>query len=312
MVCLNAVVSGGAGFIGSHIAELLLENCFEVKVIDNLFEGKLENVPKQAEFVEGDIRDYGLMEKELAGCDFVLHQAARRSVTSSFEEAEQYHKTNVQGTYNLLKASHKNAVKKFVFASSSSVYGNSKDFPLKESLQPAPLSPYAATKVFGEQYCDMFLRLHGLKTISLRYFNVFGPRQSPESKYACVVPLFAKAAFLGKPCTIFGSGKQSRDFTFVRDVADANLKAMLSKATGAHNIAGGMNVSVLELHKKINDFFKCKQKPVFAPARSGEALKTLASLEKAKRFLGWKPKTPFNKGLQKTLEWFRKEFSESI
>jgi UDP-glucose 4-epimerase len=311
----NVLVTGGAGFIGSHVVEGLLEKGFEVKVVDNLFTGKKQNlssVLKQIDFVKADIRSEKQMLEELKGIDFVLHLAALRSVIESTKQPNLYNEVNILGTVNLLEAARLNGVKRVVFTSSSSIYGASEKLPQSEMDAPQPLCPYALTKLVGEQYCRMYSELFGLETASLRYFNVFGPRQDPGSQYACVIPLFINAFLENKQPIIFGDGLQTRDFTYVSNIAEANIAAMLSSKVGkgeVFNIARGDNKTVLELFKKVRALLGREGiEPNFQPPRPGEARHTKADQSKAKGLLGFECKVDFEEGLKKTVEWFSAEF----
>ncbi len=307
----KVLITGGAGFIGSHIVEELVKQGFQVKVIDNLSFGKRENLASVAEkisFVKADITNYTKIEKEFKGVDFVLHLAALRSVIESTKRPNEYNLVNINGTINVLEAAKNHKVKRVVFTSSSSVYGNTEKMPESESDAPNPLCPYALTKLAGEYYCKMYSELFGLETVSLRYFNVFGPRQDPSSQYSCVIPLFALALLQGKQPIIFGNGLQSRDFTFVKNIAEANIAAM--KASGVSgevfNIARGEAVTVLDLFKKIRALLGKDIEPKFLPARPGEARQTLANPEKAKKLMDFECRHSFDEGLKQTVEWYEK------
>ncbi len=303
------LVTGGAGFIGSHIAEALVKTREEVIVFDNFCTGKKENLSaiiKKIKLIKGDCRDFNLVKKITKGVDYVLHQAALRSVPMSVKDPLSFNEVNVTGTLNLLMASYQAKVKRFVFASSSSVYGNIKIFPEKENFLPKPISPYAATKLCGEYYCFMFSRIHGLETVSLRYFNVFGPRQSLESQYAVVVPKFITCLLNNKPMPINGNGYQSRDFTYIDNVVEANLLAAKAKNISGEvfNIACGWDYTVLDLAAIINKIMGKNIKPVFLPLRPGDVLRTLADISKAKKLLKFKIKVNFEEGLERTVKWF--------
>ncbi len=309
----KVLVTGGAGFIGSHIVEALVEKGFEVKVIDNLSFGKKENlasVMKKIEFKKADITDFGKIEKEFAGIDYVLHLAALRSVIESTKRPNDYNLVNINGTINVLEAAKRNGVKRVVFTSSSSVYGNTEKLPETESDAPNPLCPYALTKLVGEYYCKMYSGLFGLETVSLRYFNVFGSRQDPKSQYACVIPLFALALLENKQPVIFGNGLQSRDFTFVQNIVEANLAAMKANAKNVvgetFNIARGEATTVLDLFKKIRALLEKNIEPRFLPARPGEARRTLADPAKAKKLMEFECRVSFDEGLKQTVEWYKK------
>ena len=303
------VVTGGAGFIGSNIVEELLKKGHKVKVIDNFITGKRENIApflKDIELIEGDIRDMDAARKAVKGVDYVLHQAALRSVPKSVDDPMLTNDINVSGTLNMLIAAKEASVKRFVYASSSSVYGDCDTFPEKEDFILRPISPYAVSKLTGEYYAYTFSKTYGLETVSLRYFNVFGPRQNPESKYSAVIPAFISRMLEGKSPIIEGDGKQSRDFTYVANVVDANLAA--AKADGingeAFNIACGTSHSVLSIIENLNKLLGKDLKPEFAPTRRGDVRKTMADISKMKKLLHITPGVDFKSGLKKTLEWF--------
>lgn len=304
------LVTGGAGFIGSNIVEELVRQGEEIKVIDNFITGKREHLKpflKDIELIEGDIRDLKLMENITKGIDYVIHQAAFRSVPKSVEDPTLCNDTNVTGTLNVLMAAHKTKVKRVVYASSSSVYGNVEDFPQKEDFLPEPLSPYGVSKLTGEYYCKVFSATFGLETVSLRYFNVFGPRQNPESKYSAVIPAFISKMLKNEQPIVDGDGKQSRDFTYVGNVVEANLSAAVSKGISGEviNVGCGESYSVLDIIKGLNQLLGSDIKPVFGPARRGDARKTQADIGKLKTLLALSPKVKFEEGLTKTLDWFK-------
>jgi nucleoside-diphosphate-sugar epimerase len=307
----KVVVTGGAGFIGSHIVEKLLELGAEVTVIDNLFAGKLENlsaVKDKIKFIKGDIRDLDLLKTEFKGADFVSHQAARRSVPESLEDPKDYHDVNINGHWNVLEAARICDVKKLVFASSSSVYGESKEFPQKETDLPMPISPYALTKLTGEHYCRMFYELYGLESVNLRYFNVFGPRQDPHSQYACVIPKFILSVLRNQQPTIYWDGEQSRDFTYVENNAIANVLAFTTKEKirgEVINICAGQGVTVNEILKQVNEYFGTNVEAKFEPKRPGDVRHTKGAIEKSKRLLDYETKINFEEGLKRTIGWFK-------
>ena len=308
----TAVVTGGAGFIGSHIVQGLLEKGFQVKVLDLASAGKKNLQPwlKDIEFIEGDVRDLALLQKTFQNTDFVLHQAALASVFRSVEQPEQYNEVNITGTLNVLEAAKANNVKRVVFASSSSVYGNPEQFPVKESFLPQPLSPYALTKLAGEHYLRVFHHLYGLETVALRYFNVFGPGQDPNAAYAAVIPKFITLLLEDEQPIIYGDGRQSRDFVFVKDVVAANLAALRAdkKACGqAFNIAHGQTISLLDLVEKINKLLGKNIEPRFEPVRAGDVRKSMADVKKAEELLDFKCQYSFDEGLKQTLDWFKNQ-----
>jgi nucleoside-diphosphate-sugar epimerase len=305
------LVTGGAGFIGSNIVEELVKRGKKVRVLDNFITGKRENLKDflgHIELIKGDIRDLAMMEKVTRGVEYVIHQAAFRSVPKSVENPTLCNDTNVKGTMNVLIAAHKAKVKRVVYASSSSVYGNTKTFPQKEDFLPMPLSPYGVSKLAAEYYCRMFSATFGLETVSLRYFNVFGPRQNPESKYSAVIPAFISKMAQAERPTVDGDGKQSRDFTYVKNVVEANLASAVIKGVAGEviNVGCGESYSVLDIIDVLNQLLYADIKPVFGPPRKGDARKTKASIKKLKENLGIAPNVKFAEGLRKTLEWFKR------
>ena len=304
------LITGGAGFIGSHITDALLKSGLAVRVLDNFSSGRKTNLSEaisKIQLFNADIRSKRACLKATRGVDCVLHQAALRSVPKSFNNPIEYNEVNIQGTLNLLEAAVQNKVKTFVLASSSSIYGDVSDFPEKENFLPRPISPYALTKLAGEHYCRIFSRQYNLATISLRYFNVFGPRQSLDDEYAVVIPKFIDCMLRGKKPPIFGTGKQSRDFTFVANVVNANILASRQiKARGeVFNVASGRDYSILDLVRILNKLTKSNLKPVLLAKRKGDVFRTLADLSLIKGELGYKPKIDFIEGLKTTLEYFK-------
>jgi nucleoside-diphosphate-sugar epimerase len=304
------LVTGGAGFIGSNIAEELVKRGYEVRIIDNFLTGKKENISSlldKIELIEGDIRDYDACSSALDGVDFVLHQAALPSVPRSIEDPLLTTEINIKGTLNILLASREAEVKGFVFASSSSVYGDDPNLPKKEDNVGNPLSPYAVSKLAGEKYCRIFSQIFGLSTVCLRYFNIFGPRQDPSSQYAAVIPNFITRMLKGESPTIFGDGEQSRDFTYVSNVVEANILA--SKAQGASgevfNIACGEKTTVNSLALKLNEVLKEKISPSYDKPRPGDVRHSFADISKARKMLKYEPLVPFGKGLEETIRWYR-------
>ena len=294
----RCLVTGGAGFIGSHLTKRLLKEGRAVTVIDDLSEGKWENLPKHRNLVkhEGSILDN--MSKLVAGQDVIFHLAALPRLQRSLDDPWQTHRVNVDGTLNLLLTAKKHKIKRFIFASSSSVYGIQKRLPFSESMRPNPLVPYSLHKLVGEEYCKMFSDLWGLGTISLRYFNVYGPRMGSDSPYANLIPKFIKLLSQDKTPTINGDGKQTRDFTYVSDVVSATLLAAESHLCGkVFNIGFGKSVSVNEVASAINRLMGKNIKPIHGPALV-ESKASLSSSLKARRDLGWKPKVDLEKGLR--------------
>ena len=307
------LITGGAGFIGSHIAETLVGRGEEVVVYDNLSFGDVKNlkgIRDKIKLFEADIRDKEALHKAVAGADYILHQAALRSVPKSFENIGEYNDVNINGTVNVLVAARDAGVKKVVFASSSSVYGERDDLPEREGDKPSPLSPYAATKLAGELYCEIFSRIYGLKTVSLRYFNVFGPRQSLENKYAVVVPKFITNILKNESPPIYGDGMQSRDFTYIDNVVEANILSATTPSDGAIvlNVASGNAKTVVYLAEYINKMLKKDIKPVFGPPRNGDVKHTLADISEAEKRIGFTVKVDFEEGVNKAIEWFRANY----
>ena len=304
------LVTGGAGFIGSNIVEALIERGHAVRVVDNFLTGRRENLEPFAgrfELVEGDIRDLDLMRSVVRGCDYVLHQAALPSVPRSVEDPLTAHAINVDGTLNVLVAAREEGVKRVVFASSSAVYGESPVEAKHEDLPPMPVSPYGASKAAGEAYMSAFSAVYGLQTVALRYFNVFGPRQDPNSQYAAVVPLFVRALLDGRPPTIFGDGEQSRDFTYVANVVEANLLAAAAPEAAGKviNVACGGSVSVNRLAAVLAGILGVSIEPVHADPRPGDIRHSLADISRARALLGYEPRVGLEEGLRRTCDWFR-------
>jgi len=305
------LVTGGAGFIGSHIVEELSRRGHSVRVLDNFSSGKKENlegVGRKIDLIRGDIRSKSTCIKSCRGVDYVLHQAALRSVPKSMNNPKEYNEVNISGTLNMLQAARENKVKRFIFASSSSVYGDVKSFPEKESFLPQPVSPYALTKVAGEYYCKIFSSHYRLPAVSLRYFNVFGPRQSLDDEYAVVVPKFINSLLRDEPPPIYGTGRQSRDFTFVTNVVNANLLALGANVPGAgvFNVASGKDYTVLDLAAMLNRITGKKIRPAFLKKRPGDVFRTFADLSHSKKILGFRPKIGFVDGLKITVDYWRK------
>ena len=281
-----------------------------MRVLDNFCSGKMQNlkeVSNKIELIRGDIRSEACCRKATRGVEAILHQAALRSVPKSMESPREYNEVNIQGTLNLLQAAVENKVRVLVLASSSSVYGETNVFPEKEDFPPGPISPYALTKLAGEYYCRMYSYHYKISTASLRYFNVFGPRQALDDEYAVVIPKFITCILNDQQPPIFGTGKQSRDFTFVGNVVDANLRAAFSgKFKGeVFNVASGKDYSVLELVRIINKLTGKNISPAHLPLRAGDVFKTLADLSRSKKLLRFTPKVDFIEGIKITLEYFR-------
>ncbi len=305
----RALVTGGAGFIGSHIVHALLRRGFRVRVLDDFSSGKRENLAgfdtARLEVLEGDLRDPAAVQEAVRGVTLVFHEAAFVSVPASMEDPMTCHQINDGGTAGLLEAARRAGVEKVVLASSAAVYGDADDFPLKETLPPRPLSPYAATKAATELYARLYTVAFGLPVVALRYFNVYGPRQRPDSPYAAAIPIFARRMLAGQPPTIFGDGGQRRDFVFVGDVAEANLRAAESDAANgeAINICTGSEVSLLALIATLREILPQAPPPEFAPPRPGDIYRSVGDPGKAERLLGFRPQTSLHDGLQAVLEW---------
>jgi nucleoside-diphosphate-sugar epimerase len=304
------LVTGGAGFIGSHIVELLVRRGARVRVLDSFVTGKRENLAPflgAMELVEGDIRDLETCRTAAAGIDSVLHQAALASVPRSVEDPILADAVNVAGTVNMLVAARDAGAKSFILASSSAVYGDAPVVPLREGKEGVPLSPYAAGKLAGEDYCRVFSSLYGLRTAALRYFNVFGPRQDPASQYAAVIPHFIAKMLRGEAPAIYGDGEQSRDFIYVGDVAEANILAAAAPGLRgeAMNIARGAGVTVNALAARINAVLGTRIAPVRTAARPGDVRHSYADISAAAERLGFRPAVPFDEGLERTIRWHR-------
>ncbi|MEK7315058.1 MAG: SDR family oxidoreductase [Candidatus Eisenbacteria bacterium] len=310
------LVTGGAGFIGSHVAARLMEEGHHVRVLDNLSTGRQDNLDllqrtygKRFEPILGDIRDRDVCRRACEGVEFVFHQAALASVQRSIENPGDSTAVNVLGTVNVFTAARDAGVRRVVAASSSSVYGDTPTLPKHEEMPTAPLSPYAANKLAGEHMARVFAGTMGLETISLRYFNVFGPRQDPNSAYAAVIPLFIRAILKGERPVIFGDGTQSRDFTYIDNVVNANLRAAActTGAGEAVNVACGERYSLLELLSHLGRIIGRDADPTFLPPRAGDVLHSQASIEKARRLFDFQPGIGFEEGLRRTVEHFRLE-----
>lgn len=309
------LVTGGAGFIGSHLVEELLKRGLRVKVLDNFLTGKRENINslvKEIELIEGDIRNKETCREAVENVDCVFHLAALPSVPRSIEDPLLANEINVSGTINLLHASAKAGVKRFIFASSSSVYGDSPDLPKREGKEGNPLSPYAASKLAGEKYCQVFGQVFSLSTISLRYFNVFGPRQDPFSQYAAVIPQFITRMLAGKNPIIYGDGEQSRDFTYVSNVVEANLLAASADRISGEilNIACGERITVNQLARKINDILGTEISPFHDKPRPGDIRHSFADISKARELIGFEPQVGFEEGLELTINWYRERMEK--
>jgi nucleoside-diphosphate-sugar epimerase len=303
------LVTGGAGFIGSHLSEELVRRGHTVRVADSLITGKRSNLDhiKGVEFLEGDLADMDFAQRAVSGVQYVLHQAAIPSVPRSVKDPITSNRANVDATLNMLVASRDAGVRRLVFAGSSSAYGNTPTLPKHEDMPNNPLSPYALQKIVGEQYLQMFTTLYGLETVSIRYFNVFGPRQDPSSPYSGVISVFAAALIENRSPMIYGDGEQTRDFTYVANVVDGVLRAC--EADGASgeiiNVATGGRISLNQLFRTMRDLVGGKVEPTYAETRSGDVKDSQADITKAKKILGYEPIVSFEEGLKRTVEWYR-------
>ncbi|MBN2724248.1 MAG: SDR family oxidoreductase [Deltaproteobacteria bacterium] len=307
------LVTGGAGFIGSNIVEKLLENDFTVRVVDNFSTGKRSNIEpflsnSSFTLIEGDIRDEKTCMESCEGVDYILHQGALGSVPRSIEDPLTSHNVNSTGTLNMLWAAHKKNVRKFVYASSSSVYGDNPDLPKVEEKTGMLLSPYAATKMTNEHYASLFHQLYGLETVGLRYFNVFGKHQDPHSVYAAVIPIFLKKLLNGESPVIHGNGEQSRDFTYIENVIEANLKSALSPSNVsgmAFNISLGDRITLNKLYQVLTESLGVTIKATYGPPRPGDIMHSQADISKARKYLQYDPQYSFSKGIELTIDWYR-------
>jgi len=312
------LVTGGAGFIGSHLVEALLEKGYLVRVLDNFSTGKMENLEslgdgrfkpdRDFELIRGDIRDFPTLMEALESVSGVLHQAALGSVPRSVKDPVSTQQVNADGTLNVFLASRDRGVSRVVYASSSAVYGDSETLPRTEGTEGKPLSPYALTKIVNEEYGRLFSTLYGFQTIGLRYFNVYGPRQDPKSQYAAVIPCFVTALLSGNPPTIYGTGLQTRDFTYVKDVVEANLAAMDApyEACGrVYNIGRGDRVSLLDLAATLRELLKVDLIPCHEDPRPGDVMHSSADTGLASQVLGFAPAFDLKQGLEQSIEWYR-------
>jgi len=309
---MKYIVTGGAGFIGSHISEYLIKRADEVIILDDLFSGRQQNIEpllkhKNLSFVRGSITDFPLLKEIFTGAEGVFHEAAIASVPRSIKNPLATNEANITGTLNVLLAARDCGVKKVVFASSSSVYGDTPTLPKQEDMKPNPISPYAVSKLAGEYYCRVFSAAYNIPTVCLRYFNVFGPRQDPASEYSAVIPKFITRILNNQSPVIYGDGEQTRDFTYVKDVVQANILAMDRNVEGVFNIAYGNCISLKELASIISNFAGTDTKPIFNPPRTGDVMHSLADIHSACSLLGYKPKYTIRSGLQETLEWYRNQ-----
>lgn len=304
------LVTGGAGFIGSNICRRLVsEGCF-VRVVDNLLTGKVENlagITNKVDFIQADMGEEEVARRAVKDVDVVLHQGALPSVPRSVDDPAATHRHCVDATFTLLLAARDAGVKRFIYAASSSAYGDTPTLPKVESMPASPLSPYAAAKLVGEYYCSVFYKVFGLETISLRYFNVFGPHQDPTSQYAAAIPAFVTSILKGQQPTVFGDGEQSRDFTYIDNVVEANLLAARAKQTKGEviNIACGQAVTVNQIIDMINELVGRAVEPIYADARPGDVKHSLADISLAEELIGYKPVVEFRDGLRKAIDWYR-------
>jgi nucleoside-diphosphate-sugar epimerase len=303
------LVTGGAGFIGSHLAEELTRRGAAVRVVDNLVTGKRRNLDHAAgvEFVEGDLADPDVAERAVDGCTFVLHQAAIPSVPRSVQDPITSNRANIDATLRLLVAARDAGVTRVVYAGSSSAYGNTPTLPKREDMPPGPLSPYALQKLVGEQYMKLFTQLYGLETVTIRYFNVFGPRQDPSSPYSGVISVFISALVDGRRPTIYGDGEQTRDFTYVANVVDGVLRACEAPRANGEviNVATGGRISLNQLFRTVRTLTGSSLEPIYAGERAGDVRDSQADITKAREVLGYTPSVMLEEGLHRTLEWYR-------
>ena len=308
----KALVTGGAGFIGSHLVEGLLARGWSVRVFDNFATGHRENIKhfiNQIDLLEGDVRNLTTARTAMRGVDVVFHHAALPSVARSVANPLESNEVNIAGTLNILLAARDAGVKRVIYAASSSAYGNQPSLPKVETMMPEPLSPYAIAKLAGEMYARAFTQLYGLSTISLRYFNVFGPRQDPTTQYAGVIAKFCTCAAEGKPYPVNGDGEHSRDFTYVENVVNANLLAVDAKLDDAVlvNIACGERTTLNQLIALLNELTHQKLPAQYGPERAGDVRHSLADISRAGKLLGYEPMIDLREGLRRTLEWYRRK-----
>ena len=307
---MKILVTGGAGFIGSHLVEALVRKGHDVRVLDNFFSGTRENlaaVRKDVEILGGDCADPATARRAVRGIEVVFHEAAVPSVARSVAEPELSHRSNATATLVMLDAARRAGVRRFLYAGSSSVYGDAKVSPKREDLEPHPLSPYAAGKLMGEHYLRIFAELYGMETLTLRYFNVFGPRQDPGSPYSGVISLFTTALLDGRAPVIYGDGRQTRDFTYVVNVVDGNLRALRAKGLRGQvvNLATSRSISLRQLLAALGRVTGRRPRPRYAPPRAGDIRHSLADIRRARALLGYRPRADFETGLRRTVEWYR-------
>jgi len=304
------LVTGGAGFIGSHIAATLVERGDRVRVLDNLSTGHRANMDgflSRIEFIEGDVTDAGVAKKAVEGVDCIFHEAALASVPASVERPLDSHAACATGTMTVLDAARRAGVRRVVYAASSAAYGDRPTSSKREADLPAPLSPYAAAKLAGELYCQAFWATFGLETVAIRYFNVFGPRQDPNSQYSAVIPLFITAMLSGRQPVVYGDGRQSRDFSFIANVVHANLLAADAPGVAGRtiNAADGRSIDLLKLLDVLNRLLRMDVKPRFAPPRAGDVRESQADITLARKLLGYEPQVAFEEGLRQSIDYYR-------
>jgi nucleoside-diphosphate-sugar epimerase len=302
------VVTGGAGFIGSHLTETLLARGERVRVVDSLITGHTRNIRQGADFLQGDLADPEVAKRGIEGADYVLHQAAIPSVPRSVQDPVTSNRANIDATLNVVVAARDAKVKRLVYAASSSAYGNAAALPKREDMPTAPLSPYALQKLVGEEYLKLFTSLYGLETVSIRYFNVFGPRQDPGSPYSGVISLFITKLLAGERPKIYGDGGQTRDFTYVANVVDGVLRACTADGASGQviNVATGGRISLNDLFATLQTIIGGDLKPEYLPERAGDVRDSQADIGKAQRILGYAPVVSFEEGLRRTVDWYRR------
>ncbi|HVG71259.1 MAG TPA: SDR family oxidoreductase [Vicinamibacterales bacterium] len=304
------LVTGGAGFIGSHLSEELVRQGERVRVVDSFITGKRDNLKHipGVELIEGDLADLAVAQRAVAGVDYVLHQAAIPSVPRSVQDPITSNRANIDASLNVLVAARDAGVRRLVYAGSSSAYGDTPTLPKVETMGTAPLSPYALQKLVAEQYCQMFTRLYGLETVTIRYFNVFGPRQDPSSPYSGVISLFIRALVEGRQPTIYGDGEQTRDFTYVANVVDGVLRACTASGASGEviNVATGGRISLNQLFNALKGLTGADVNPIYAEPRAGDVRDSQADISKARSLLGYQPLVALDQGLEQTVAWFRR------
>lgn len=307
---MSYLVTGGAGFIGSHLAEELVRRGERVRIVDSFITGKRRNLThlKNVEILAGDLADFSVARNAVTGMQYVLHQAAIPSVPRSVEDPITSNRANIDATVNVLVAARDAGVKRVVYAGSSSAYGDTTTLPKQEDMPAKPLSPYALQKLVGEQYMQMFTNLYGLETVTIRYFNVFGPRQDPSSPYSGVISVFTKALLENRAPTIYGDGEQTRDFTYVANVVDGVLRACSANVSGmVLNVATGSRISLNELFSVLRVLIGADVNPSYGPARAGDVRDSQADITRARELLGYEPTISFEEGLRRTVDWYRPE-----